>query len=96
MSDEYKLFTVFSYYMATGEGHTYSIWCGYAPNPEDAKKEFVRVIPHGEWHVQGAEVFEGIPNHPDVQGMLTSRIKRQLMDENSANIYSSQLYYNYS
>lgn len=90
-------YTVVCDYFATGEGHTISVWMGYADNEKNARKQFAGAVSNGRYYVQGADVIQGFDfDNPLVQLFMTMDLKSQLMDETCYRSFSGQLHFNYS
>ena len=91
------LYTVALSYFATGEGHTLSLWIGFARDPQDAREKFQQAVPNGSFWVQGAQVFEGFNReHVACKYLLTPLALRNLEDPHCMREFSAQLHFNYS
>lgn len=91
------LYTVAMNYFATGEGHTLSLWIGFARDPDHALEKFRAAVPNGDFWAQGAEVSEGVNRaHVACKYLLTPLALANLEDPHCMREFSGQLHFNYS
>ena len=91
-----KLWTIYSDYMATGEGRTIQALITYAENQEQAIKKFGDLF--DPYFAQGAEAIEGVIENELTKYLFSEEIlKRTKEIEGKANIkLHAEFHFNFS